>query len=606
MSRTEWNVRYKENAPQETVDRIIGLLRNIGLETDYVSFGLDTKGCYSSRVSLNNPGLNAIASNGKGTTAEFCKASAYAELMERIQNKMFFAVPVFDSAFYDGMKKTNPVYTGKGAYQPACVQELKAKLAATTAPMPLFGKTSEDIVDDFINNMDYGKEPGQGTVPFYAVKAQETVYLPEELLKYFAGSNGMAAGTTLEEAIVQAISEIFERHVQLEMIAHQIVPPHIPREQIAKYPIVDAIIQDIESRGQYRVYVMDCSLGKGLPVVCGAVVDVEAQTLGLKFGSHPDMGVALERVFSEAMQGKSLDTFVKMNVPNFAPPAKDANTQHQNSFNMLKVGLGDIPAWMLYDTPSYDFALWQDVTGMSNHVLMQHMLTQLGNMCSDVYIRDVSFLGFPSVWVYAPGVSDMTEVNMVQLKTLQLRITCQKIFRNLPAATDKDVQQLLRIAILKQFAVLENTINNMCGTLFVDKMPFGDLNEAAFLAAVCYYRLGHLKEAASVLRPYKNLKGYDYAAMLYLSGRAQGATHDEVAQVLNKLCKPDIAQKVLDDFADPATVLTKVYPVCQNMQCDKCCVACNYKVVEDFYIKLTELDLANTSGTADLVKILSK
>ena len=83
MSRTEWNVRYKENAPQETVDRIIGLLRNIGLETDYVSFGLDTKGCYSSRVSLNNPGLNAIASNGKGTTAEFCKASAYAELMER-------------------------------------------------------------------------------------------------------------------------------------------------------------------------------------------------------------------------------------------------------------------------------------------------------------------------------------------------------------------------------------------------------------------------------------------------------------------------------------------------------------------------------------------
>ncbi|MBQ5615860.1 MAG: hypothetical protein IIU81_06025, partial [Peptococcaceae bacterium] len=84
MHRTEWNIRYKENAPQETVERIIELLHNIGLETEYMEFGLDTKGCYSSRVSLKNSGLHAIGANGKGTTAEFCKASAYAELMERI------------------------------------------------------------------------------------------------------------------------------------------------------------------------------------------------------------------------------------------------------------------------------------------------------------------------------------------------------------------------------------------------------------------------------------------------------------------------------------------------------------------------------------------
>ena len=606
MYRTEWNVRYKENAPEETVERIIELLRNVGLETAYEEYGLDTKDCYSSRVCLKNPGLNDIGSNGKGTTAAFCKASAYAELMERIQNKMFFAAPMFDSAYCDSMKRVNPVYTGKGAYQPACMQELKAKLAATAKPMPMFGKTAADVVDDFINNMHFGKEPGQGTVPFYAVKAQETVYLPEDLLKFFAGSNGMAAGNTLQEAIVQAISEIFERHAQLQMIEHQIVPPQIPREQIAQYPIVDAIVQDIENKGQYRVYVMDCSLGKGLPVVCGAVVDVETQTLGLKFGAHPDMGVALERVFSEAMQGKSLDTFAKMNVPNFAPPAEDSNTQHQNSFNMLKIGLGDIPAWMLYDTPSYAFAPWQDVTGMSNHVLMQHMLSQLGSMCSDVYIRDVSYLGFPSVWVYAPGVSDMTEVNMVQLKTFYLKVVCQKIFRNLATATDKDVQQLLYMAILKQHALLENTINNMFNVVFVDKMPFADHNEAIFLAAVCHYRLGNLAEAADIVRSYKNLKGYDYAAVLYLTARAQGATHDEVAQVINKLCKPHIAQKVLDDFVDPATVLTKVYPVCQNGQCDKCSVACDYKAVEDFFIKLAELELANTPGTANLATILTK
>ncbi|MBQ1220655.1 MAG: hypothetical protein IIX83_04630, partial [Peptococcaceae bacterium] len=118
-------------------------------------------------------------------------------------------------------------------------------------------------------------------------------------------------------------------------------------------------------------------------------------------------------------------------------------------------------------------------------------------------------------------------------------------------------------------------------------------------------RLGNLAEAAKILRPYKNLKGYDYAAQLYLTARAQGATHEEVAQVLNKLCQPHIAQKVQEDFADPATVLAKVYPVCPNMQCDTCSIACDYKAVEDFYIKLAELELANTHGTADLAKIFA-
>ena len=605
MHRTEWNIRYKENAPEETVERIIGILRNVGLETEYKELAQDTKGCYSSRVCLKNAGLHLIAASGKGTTAAFAKASAYAELIERIQNKMFYIAPGFDSPCYDSFKKVNPVYSVKEAFQPECIQELKTKLVATTKPMPMFGKTAEDVVDDFLNKMTLGQNQEIATTPFYAVKAQETVYLPECLVRCFIGSNGMAAGNTLEEAIVQAISEIYERYVQLQMIEHQIVPPQIPREEIARFPIVDAIIQEIESKEQYRVYVMDCSLGKGLPVVCGAVVDTEGQTLGLKFGSHPDMGVALERVFSEAMQGKTLDLFVKMNEPNFTPPTVSANTRYQNSFNMLKVGLGDIPAWMLYDTPSYDFVPWQDVTGMSNVALMHEMLTQLGGMCSDVYIRDVSFLGFPSVSIYAPGVSEITPVDILELKIVQLQIACHKIFRHLDTATDEEVQKLLRYALLQHHAFLQNSIHLLIGIPFVDKMPFADHNEAAFLTAVCHYRLGNLAEAANMVRPYKNLKGYDYAAALYLNARAQGATHNEVAQVLNKLCKSHIARKVLDDFADPATVLTKIYPACPNMQCDKCSIACDYKAIEGFYMKLAELEIANTPGTTNLANILN-
>ena len=213
MQRTEWNIRYKENAPQETVERIIELLHNIGLETEYMELDSDVK-CFSSHVFLKNEGLHSIGANGKGTSAEFCRASAYAELMECMQNRAFFAEPRWNSIYYDIYKDIYPIYTVKGEYQPPCMLEMRAKLAATAKPSPLLGKTAQDVADDLLERMTRGKEDGIATEPFYAVKARETVYLPVTLVKLFIYSNGMAAGNSLEEAIVQAISEIFERYVQ--------------------------------------------------------------------------------------------------------------------------------------------------------------------------------------------------------------------------------------------------------------------------------------------------------------------------------------------------------------------------------------------------------
>jgi ribosomal protein S12 methylthiotransferase accessory factor len=469
--------------------------------------------------------------------------------------------------------------------------------------MPLFGKTAQDVSDDLLEKMSFGQEEGVGTAPFYAVKARETVYLPEDIIKYFTGSNGMAAGNSLEEAIVQGLSEIFERYVQLQMIENKIVPPEIPREEVARFPLVASIIEEIEKKERYRVFVMDCSLGKGLPVVCGGVIDTEKQTLGLKFGSHPDLGVALERVFSEAMQGKPLDRFVQMNVPNFTSPSHDVMNRHHNSFNMLKIGMGDIPSWLLYDEPSYAFTPWQDVDSMGNNELMHSMLRLLGGMCNEVYIRDMSYLGFPTVWIYVPAISEITEVDTYNLKISNMRTKTQAIFLHLDTATDEEVQQLLRCAIAQCNSFGENTINVLSGIEFTNKMPFADLSEAAFLAAVCFYRLGNLNDAARILRSCTNLSGYDYAATTYLRARAQGATHTEVAQVLGKLCQPHIANKVLDDFSDPKTVLSKVYPVCRGLQCNKCSAPCSYRSLEDFYTMLANLELESGLGAKALEKL---
>ena len=88
--------RYKECNPKDTVERIKTILSELEIQTDvqwYNNIGSD----FSCRVRIinNHMKLFDIGTNGKGMTKEYALASAYAELMERLQNK---------SLFRDGLK----------------------------------------------------------------------------------------------------------------------------------------------------------------------------------------------------------------------------------------------------------------------------------------------------------------------------------------------------------------------------------------------------------------------------------------------------------------------------------------------------------------------
>ena len=82
------NIKWKDASPFDTVSRIRGLLAGFGIKcTEQIEDPL-LPGCYSSRIMAD--GLeDYIATNGKGTTPEYCLASGYAEFMERAQNRLF-------------------------------------------------------------------------------------------------------------------------------------------------------------------------------------------------------------------------------------------------------------------------------------------------------------------------------------------------------------------------------------------------------------------------------------------------------------------------------------------------------------------------------------
>ena len=74
----------KDRQPSETVKIIKDILKTNNYQVSEKGLKRSLRGSYSIRLELNN----GKGANGKGTTLELAKASAYAELIERLQSNM--------------------------------------------------------------------------------------------------------------------------------------------------------------------------------------------------------------------------------------------------------------------------------------------------------------------------------------------------------------------------------------------------------------------------------------------------------------------------------------------------------------------------------------
>ena len=77
--------KHKDRDPQGTVDNIVEMLEQVGLDTEMRWTSHPFEGLCSNRVTI--AGTN-IGTNGKGTSEQYCLASGYAEFMERLQNNI--------------------------------------------------------------------------------------------------------------------------------------------------------------------------------------------------------------------------------------------------------------------------------------------------------------------------------------------------------------------------------------------------------------------------------------------------------------------------------------------------------------------------------------
>jgi len=374
-----------KSAPlKESISKMQAVLSSVGCETTFSHEKHPLSHCYSVNVaSVEAP--NHIYANGKGSLSEASMASALGEYIERLQTNNFFI------DFHLPHRKYYPdevAFEFDGAY-------LNEELLA------LYNLSGEMNASDLVDyNSDYTDKVV--ALPFVRQSNGEKTYIPINILSNLYVSNGLATGNTPQEAQVQALSEIFERHAKLEIIKNGYALPSFPDELVASFPKLQSDLQALRELG-YIIEVLDASLGGKYPVTAISLINPKNATLFVSFGAHPILEVSLERTMTELMQGRGLENLDTFEVPTFDMSIVSDSFNLESHFvdSNGKLGFGFLNA-----RKSFAYTPW-GYEGESSADEYSYLTAILEKEKKEMYLREYNYLGFYSCQMIVPNFSEV-------------------------------------------------------------------------------------------------------------------------------------------------------------------------------------------------------
>jgi ribosomal protein S12 methylthiotransferase accessory factor YcaO len=230
-------------------------------------------------------------SMGKGTTPDFSRAGAFAEGAEWLTAREVGDLPGYIGARERDVPDALPI------------EALVSHIANATPPIIERIRTLDDAWH---------------WVDAFSLRDERTVKVPIEYIRQISGPNGKATGNFIEEAIVHATNEIFERRAHITVLRNRMIVPTIDAATI-DHPVIRAQMDFIRSKG-IEVTLKDLSFGGVLPCV-GAyfrdrnIPDDFQFHHFFKVGASFDREEALIRTFTEYTQGRRQHEFIDPSAP---------------------------------------------------------------------------------------------------------------------------------------------------------------------------------------------------------------------------------------------------------------------------------------------------
>ena len=401
---------YKANTPENTILNIRNILNKLDIQLKETSLEV-TDGLHSCRVLIENNNLLPfeIGTSGKGMQFEYSLASAYGEFIERLQNlkltenRKLAHISNWEetdtSEFYTQLKTNDLLHEYKYAPDEQTVVFSRESNLIRECIHPYNISEIEDHYD--------GKP--LTLLPFYSVFEDKIVNLPIEIIEFTTFPSGMCAGNTPMEAILHGLSEILERYVVKLIYKNNITFPSIPIKYFKNTEIYK-IIKSLESKYNWRIEVKDCSCELGLPVIGILIVDEVNQKYKFHLGADPSPITALERSLTELYQHSTEIVLMPIDFQIQTQLFTDNKLKSIHFFSSVNLNMGYHPISLLSQNASYEFKGVDPAWGMSDENDIKMMLEIFKKLGYNVYVRDVSFLGFPTYFIYVPNISECQNI----------------------------------------------------------------------------------------------------------------------------------------------------------------------------------------------------
>lgn len=597
------NNKYKELKPEETINKIRSILNNIGIMPYETKWFNSAEEFYSVRIEIPN---TDIGTNGKGTTQLFALASAYAELMERIQNMSPYKLSIdLDTESYnkvgfyflpDEKKITVDEFLkleNEWLKQQIEYTELKNNNKELNKLIELWDQISYNA----------RKNTFVGT-PLQNLETKKITYVPQIMISKMYMSNGMCAGNTKEEAIVQGISEVIERYVNKKIIKEKITPPDVPLEYLINYPNIIKMIKTIQRKGPYSLMIKDCSLGENLPVIGAILHNSEKQSYFVKFGSFPDFEIAVERTLTEMLQGQNIKNMKGMS--NFI--SSDYSSSDQNILGILVNGIGDYPLELFDSQPTYEFNPNAFKKFNSNLEIIRYYKKLFKEKNKTIFIRDATCFGFPTYQVIIPKFSEIEGFNNEKsiIKYLNYK-KIKKMLLKLEELNDEDKKEL--IEIIKNNFHINSSPARLIGILDEKEYPWY-YHSTGQLLTLLYCQIKDYNNAYKTYYQWLKLNGFNskhiekklFAINNYLKFKKENKNIEHIKNFMSKYYQQEMINEILEKYENKQYAFTKE-PTVNCFNCESCIYRekCKKYNNKELYIKIKEEIKKNSITTKSLI-----
>jgi ribosomal protein S12 methylthiotransferase accessory factor len=420
----------KAKPVEESIAAMTSLLTQQGFELEEIEWRNPLPNAWFVRLQdIERPFLYSL---GKGRTELAARASALGGFIERLSCNYFFA------PFYLGeeIAKASFVHYPNEKWFPTDQDALPDGLL-DEATISHYNMDEDLVASMLVDVNSSNRERGICALPFVHQRTEKTVWFPVNLIRNLYACSGMSAGNNRYEARVQALSEIFERHIKNTILSSGITLPRVPDDILRQYPSIAQCLNTLQEKG-FIVYVLDASLGGKFPLVNVSVFNPRNGGCIACFGAHPKFEIALERAVIEVFQGRDWSDLESLEGPVFdlQRVADQANIEQH------LLDSSGLVSWELFSNePDYSFAQW-NIEGDDKDEF-EHLCYLIHKVDMDIYIADFDHLGMYACRIIVPGMSEIYPVDTLVFDNNNILIDHVVTFRDLASATQKQIQSLM-------------------------------------------------------------------------------------------------------------------------------------------------------------------